>query len=246
MGFLNLYVLISTLSLIVVESQRDVIDTRITKNSTQILSRKRRFFLPRVNGWKLEAEFDVIVPLEDPLDKIAFTFKLAYDIDSTDLSGKRRSSIDRSFKPQTDHRSQTLKTIEKYLNRMGGVVGNGRACVLRAICEVAEAPLTSDGFLGDLVSTMLVPSYALDGVNGTIFNETDYTQAQKDGYFGDGCTHYHQDCPVSLFEYVGGKEDDSGHFISQYIGPSYDKIVSDCPYCDIDNHLDSMYGTYGI
>ena len=52
------------------------------------------------------------------------------------FSGKRRSFEDRSFKPQIDHRSQTLQTIEKYLNRMGGVVGNGHACVLRAICEV--------------------------------------------------------------------------------------------------------------
>ena len=29
-----------------------------------------------------------------------------------------------------------MDIIEKYLNRMGGVVGNGHACVLRAICEV--------------------------------------------------------------------------------------------------------------
>ena len=49
---------------------------------------------------------------------------------------------------------------------------------------------------------MLVPSYALDGINGTIFNETDYTQAQIDGYFGDDCTEYHKDCPVSLFQVI--------------------------------------------
>ena len=43
---------------------------------------------------------------------------------------------DRSFKPGEDHRTETLKTIENYLTRMGGVVKNGHACVLRAICEV--------------------------------------------------------------------------------------------------------------
>ena len=68
--------------------------------------------------------------------------------------------------------------------------------------KVAETPQTTDGFLGDLISTMLVPSYALDGINGTIFNETDYTRAQKDGYFGDDCTKYHKDCPVSLFQVI--------------------------------------------
>ena len=68
--------------------------------------------------------------------------------------------------------------------------------------KVAETPQTTDGFLGDLISTILVPSYALDGINGTIFNETDYTQAQKDGYFGDDCTEYHKNCPVSLFQVI--------------------------------------------
>ena len=116
---------------------------------------------------------------------------------------------------------------------MGGVVKNGHACVLRAICEVrfkmilefclhgggnvelyaffdniyicikvAETPESGDGFIGDLISTILVPSYALDGVNGTVFNETDYTQAQKDGVTGEGCTHYHENCQVSLFEVI--------------------------------------------
>ena len=68
------------------------------------------------------------------------------------------------------------------------------------VLQVAETPETSDGFIGDLISTILVPSYALDGVNGTVFNETDYTQAQKDGVLGKGCTHYHENCTVSLFE----------------------------------------------
>ena len=46
------------------------------------------------------------------------------------------SASDRSFKPGDDHRMTTLKSIENYLTGMGGVVGNGHACVLRAICEV--------------------------------------------------------------------------------------------------------------
>ena len=68
--------------------------------------------------------------------------------------------------------------------------------------KVAETPENSDGFIGDLISTILVPSYALDGVNGTVFNETDYTRAQKDGFLGEGCTHYHENCTVSLFEVI--------------------------------------------
>ena len=50
--------------------------------------------------------------------------------------GRTLDELDRSFKAGEDHRTSTLKTIENYLTRMGGVVGNGHACVLRAICEV--------------------------------------------------------------------------------------------------------------
>ena len=50
--------------------------------------------------------------------------------------GRSLDNLDRSFKAGEDHRTSTLKTIEQYLSGMGGVVGNGHACVLRAICEV--------------------------------------------------------------------------------------------------------------
>jgi len=228
-----------------VSSTNPGVNTRISSESTEILSRKRRFFLARSNGWLVRTTFDAIIPLEDDGGPLLISLSLLYDIDSgklfptpaDQLGEKRRSDGDRSFKDR-DHRSQTLETIEKYLNRMGGNVGNGHACVLRAICEVAETPQTTDGFLGDLISTMLVPSYALDGINGTIFNETDYTRAQKDGYFGDDCTKYHKDCPVSLFQYVEGDAQVPGYYISQFIGSSIDKLTGDYPYFDIDDQLD--------
>ena len=46
------------------------------------------------------------------------------------------AASDRSFKSGEDHRTTTLKRIENYLTRMGGVVRDGHACILRAICEV--------------------------------------------------------------------------------------------------------------
>ena len=52
--------------------------------------------------------------------------------------GRSLDNLDRSFKAGEDHRTSTLKTIEQYLSGMGGVVGNGHACVLRAICEVIQ------------------------------------------------------------------------------------------------------------
>ena len=67
------------------------------------------------------------------------------------------------------------------------------------ILQVAETPQNTDGFLGDLVNMMLAPVYLLDGINGHIEEDTDYLIAQKDGYFGQDCTQYHQACPISVF-----------------------------------------------
>ena len=164
---------------IFVSSTNHGVNTRISSDSTEILSRKRRFFLARSNGWLVRTSFDAIIPFEDNGGPLLLSLSLLYDIDSgkyvypkiyffyilmwlnilhslylsclstlilslflrlfptpaDQLGEKRRSDGDRSFKDQ-DHRSQTLEIIEKYLNRMGGVVGNGHACVLRAICEV--------------------------------------------------------------------------------------------------------------
>ena len=52
--------LFSALNSVILASE-DAIETRITSDSTQILSRKRRFFLPRTNAWVLQYAFDTLV-----------------------------------------------------------------------------------------------------------------------------------------------------------------------------------------
>ena len=41
----------------------------------------------------------------------------------------------RTFSSHEDHRHSILRTVESYLERMGGF-HDGHACILRAICEV--------------------------------------------------------------------------------------------------------------
>ena len=41
----------------------------------------------------------------------------------------------RTFNSHEDHRHSILRTVESYLERMGGF-HDGHACILRAICEV--------------------------------------------------------------------------------------------------------------
>ena len=43
----------------------------------------------------------------------------------------------RTFSSHEDHRHSILRTVESYLERMGGF-HDGHACILRAICEVRQ------------------------------------------------------------------------------------------------------------
>ena len=58
------------------------VHTRISSDSTEILSRKRRFFLARSNGWLVRTTFDAIIPLEDNGGPLLLSLSLLYDIDS--------------------------------------------------------------------------------------------------------------------------------------------------------------------
>ena len=67
---------------IFVSSENPGVTTRISSDSTEILSRKRRFFLARSNGWLVRTTFDAIIPLEDNGGPLLFSLSLLYDIDS--------------------------------------------------------------------------------------------------------------------------------------------------------------------
>jgi len=198
-------------------------------SSQKVLSRKRRFFIPQTSGWLLKGIFDTIIPVEGGNGgPILIRLPITYNIDSGSITGRSfETGAARTFSSHEDHRHSILRTVESYLERMGGF-HDGHACILRAICEVAETPQNTDGFLGDLVNMMLAPVYLLDGYNGNIGEDTDYILAQKDGYFGRDCSRYHHDCPASLFSYVDGN--DYGDYA--YGGSSYANYTHDYPYPD--------------
>ena len=67
---------------IFVSSTNHGVNTRISSDSTEILSRKRRFFLARSNGWLVRTSFDAIIPFEDNGGPLLLSLSLLYDIDS--------------------------------------------------------------------------------------------------------------------------------------------------------------------
>ncbi len=82
------------------------------------------------------------------------------------------------------------------------------ACALRTLCEVARTPDHDDGLLGHLANAVLLLPQSHP--TAVAEEESDYVEAQRRGQEAKkqgsgGCSVYHQDCPLSLFQ-VGHAE----------------------------------------
>ncbi len=66
------------------------------------------------------------------------------------LTGGRRRNFDSSpsaLQSQEDDRYKMIQQVEEYLGRFSGV--DGRGCMLRTLCEMAQVPEHEHGFLGE-------------------------------------------------------------------------------------------------
>ncbi|XP_037083428.1 uncharacterized protein LOC119103860, partial [Pollicipes pollicipes] len=75
---------------------------------------------------------------------------------------------------------------------------DGKACILRSICEAAEYPLENEGLLGEVLNIVLTASRTTteDGA------EQEYTQAEYQGRSQGDCYAAYPDCPVSMFNLI--------------------------------------------
>ncbi|XP_076165660.1 uncharacterized protein LOC143145803 isoform X2 [Ptiloglossa arizonensis] len=71
---------------------------------------------------------------------------------------------------------------------------NGKACLLRAICEVQGHPLSNFGLIGEMLKLFFTASKSP-------FSNLlkDYVEAENRGKFHGECWPYFKDCPKSLF-----------------------------------------------
>ncbi|XP_047343266.1 uncharacterized protein LOC124946529 isoform X1 [Vespa velutina] len=82
-------------------------------------------------------------------------------------------------------------TAEDMLSTLGL---NGKACLLRAICEVHGHPLNNFGLIGEMLKLFLTASKS---PFANILNE--YVEAENRGKLHGECWPYFKDCPKSLF-----------------------------------------------
>ncbi|XP_068206822.1 uncharacterized protein [Palaemon carinicauda] len=83
-------------------------------------------------------------------------------------------------------------TIENTLESIGM---NGKACLLRAICEMFQAPLDRYGILGEALEIFFSPSLS----PYPEFRLGDYLEAELIGRSSGVCVDYEEDCSHSLF-----------------------------------------------
>jgi len=106
--------------------------------------------------------------------------------------GRRRRAV------EEEDRARLYNSIESALETAGLP---GRPCLLRTICEVAEAPITY-GLAGDLLNLALTPSLA--GMLSTYSELAAYLEAEEVGAGGSdgGCHMHYVDCQMSLFDMI--------------------------------------------
>ncbi|XP_066951425.1 uncharacterized protein [Macrobrachium rosenbergii] len=71
----------------------------------------------------------------------------------------------------------------------------GKACLLRAICEMFQYPLDNHGFFGEFLELFFSASLAPDAEKRL----PEYVAAERAGKTTGKCFAYHDDCPYSLF-----------------------------------------------
>lgn len=89
-------------------------------------------------------------------------------------------------------REMMYRVVEKTLQSAGF---DGKACLLRAICEMFVEPLEHYGFFGEVIELFFSPGRKHQSDERL----TDYTEAEQKGKSTKDCVQYHKACPYSFF-----------------------------------------------
>ena len=116
-----------------------------------------------------------------------------YDVEAKEVGNEALKEQDADFMTTDKFRWIVYQSIESILYRRNF---DGKQCLLRAICEHAESPITPKcGLLGEIFHILLAPS-------STVLNENmnDYMAAENFGLAGEPCGEIFKNCRYSLLE----------------------------------------------
>ncbi|XP_042887839.1 uncharacterized protein LOC122263475 isoform X2 [Penaeus japonicus] len=166
-------------------------------DKTQVKSRKKRATLIWPEDSQFVAEFYFTIPITAPTGvSIPFTIDVPYKFTLPNVTssllgrGKANGKNTHYFSERLD----VYGVVEGIFEKFGM---NGKACMLRAVCERAESHLVEAGMLGEVITTILAASSASSS------NEIyEYQTAEYYGKTHGDCWNLYPGCPMSLFNWI--------------------------------------------
>ncbi|KAM8708212.1 hypothetical protein ACLKA7_015221 [Drosophila subpalustris] len=118
-------------------------------------------------------------------------------VGADELGKSTKKLLTRTNKVLSSYRWSVYKSLEGLAKRLGY---QGRICVLKSICEVAEEPFHfTNGLVAELLHILLTPSSSVDKLSEHADNE--YFYAEKVGQSGAGCERVFKECRRSLLHH---------------------------------------------
>ena len=164
-----------------------------------ILNRQKRFLI-FTNGGTAKFVGGYLGPIDSPkfincnaIRNVQYQYDLPADVATL---YNKFSNRGRNFKSDNDEKERKIvgdstrqiayELVEEIMQRDGK---NGKQCLMRTICEVAETPLKHNGLMGEVLQMFFSP-----GQHELIHQ--DYKDAKKAGLNGIDCIKMYSDCPI--------------------------------------------------
>nr|CAI5851977.1 unnamed protein product [Callosobruchus analis] len=174
-------------------------ESQLLDTSKHLLSRKKRFLIWSDEGpnW-VQFIFGLGLPLKvkDQDITIGPVVKAFYLL-PTNTSVYTRPSIDIARRKRSTSRWRVYEALENFMERYK--YGDGRACVLRCICEASHTPLDErSGILAEIVSAVLRPSTTKDPLEH--HSNGEYLAAEELGRKMENCERLFPECTADFLQ----------------------------------------------
>ncbi|KAH1005728.1 hypothetical protein HUJ04_006657 [Dendroctonus ponderosae] len=189
-------------------------NVQIRDTSQQLLSRKKRWLVYKEGTNWVSVIFGIGIPV--PLQFQSLTLGMvmkAFYLLPTNSTYYTHPTISTIRRKRSATRWKIYEIIENYLERtfMSTVefscnksafsngfrnkYPDGKACLLKSICEVSAVPLEQNtGLIAEIFHSILTPSSTDDEIENHIHNE--YHAAEKIGKEVKNCAHIFPECPI--------------------------------------------------
>nr|XP_027209229.1 uncharacterized protein LOC113802803 [Penaeus vannamei] len=166
-------------------------------DKTEVKSRRKRATLYWPEDSQFVAEFYFTIPISAPSGvTIPFTIDVPYKFKLPNVTSSilGRGTANSKTSHYFSERLDVYGVVEGIFEKFGM---NGKACMLRAVCERAESHLVEAGMLGEVISTILAASSASS--SDEIY---EYQTAEYYGKTHGDCWNLYPGCPMSLFNWI--------------------------------------------